>query len=487
MLAPSKQSIGAAELNEGSARTTFFRAVINPGEGGNEEATRVITGSTRKGCLVETTEPERDATEIRDSSSEIFEDGVVFGVEPIRQWKHFLLMKGFHRFWGGKKGFEILAEQLHWISHIKKFMKKLREDLERKKLAEEKEKFKESSLLRKNVDAYKNGRCDPNSAEPPKGTLAMGQNNPAGKQDETQAEASDIKDSNPAMGLVNTLAVSRPPSLFPPDLPPFWTANPTLWLIQVMTTFVTSCESSQVNRFNPVVRSIVDLDKTGSFLMDKVRELVEGIKDGIVGMQPSPATDKKLRPRKDSTKCNENTSLGDFKPVGDTLVGKLCGHLTKHGPALPFAMTKVGLSDPAFSVEGFLDECKRDIIPNILGAQLANNMDLVQDWCTGQALAWSKRIIMEDAERGLVSFSRLLSVEDLEVLSGGVSERGTELVIRFNTTQTFCMKDGAGEVVEGEEDEEIKVGYIWTLRRDVKETDRKAAWRLSVFMVTLPQ
>ncbi|KAL1115903.1 hypothetical protein AAG570_006192 [Ranatra chinensis] len=308
-------------------------------------------------------------------------------------------------------------------SNLKHFMKKFQDDLERKKQAIEIENLRTVSLLRKNVDAYKNDRCDPDSAEP---NLATGQNNPASDQDEGQVEASDIKD----------------------------------------------CDS----------------DKNGSFLMDKVREMLAIVEENSLDMRPSPTTEMKFATRSDSIISNDkDISQEDSNVVEEHLPSKSLGQVNTPSPTWLFTITETDRANPAFPVEGFLYECSNDLIPKIMGAQLSGDMDLVQEWCTGQALAWYKAVITEYTERGFVSCSRLLSVENLEFLSREVREDALELKIRFTATQITCMKNKMGKVFGGGPREKIRIGYIWTLCRDVQKTGPKAAWRLSAFMVTLPQ
>ena len=45
-------------------------------------------------------------------------------------------------------------------------------------------------------------------------------------------------------------------------------------------------------------------------------------------------------------------------------------------------MTEIERIQPGFSLQGFLDICRYDIVPNLLEAIATGNEEIVKDWCS---------------------------------------------------------------------------------------------------------
>ncbi|KAL1115262.1 hypothetical protein AAG570_007293 [Ranatra chinensis] len=202
----------------------------------------------------------------------------------------------------------------------------------------------------------------------------------------------------------------------------------------------------------------------------------------------------KLRRRSKSaptdTKELEQASKMSFKPLREVKMSgleKVIAKLTLLDPTLPDTLNELVRLDPNFNTSDFELECKQDLIPNIMGAALAQDAELVRDWCTGPARTRFEEGITRDKKEGLVSCSSLLWVDFLRVSGGRLTESGPVMDITFTATLVSCGRDRTGRVVKGDPDDVRRVGYVWTMHRDPDETDPKEAWRLCDFKITEPE
>ena len=141
-------------------------------------------------------------------------------------------------------------------------------------------------------------------------------------------------------------------------------------------------------------------------------------------------------------------------------------------------LTEICKLDPNFDKLQFLKECERDIIPNILEAMLQGNLEILKDWChEGPYNILSSTI--KQAHAAKYKFcSKILDIDNVDLVMGKVMDQGPVLVINFTSQQILCIRDSTGKVVEGDPDKVFRVSYVWVLCRDPTELDPKAAWRL---------
>ena len=61
---------------------------------------------------------------------------------------------------------------------------------------------------------------------------------------------------------------------------------------------------------------------------------------------------------------------------------------------------------------------------------------------------------------------------------GKMMDQGQVLAISFTSQQIMCVRDGKGNIIEGDPEKILRVNYVWVLCRDPTELNPKAAWRL---------
>ena len=141
-------------------------------------------------------------------------------------------------------------------------------------------------------------------------------------------------------------------------------------------------------------------------------------------------------------------------------------------------LTEICKIDPSFDSKRFLKQCETDIIPNVLEAMTRGDLDVLRDWCHEGPFNLFAVPIKEAYKKGYKIESKILDVDNVDLVMGKVMDQGPVLIISFTSQQMMCVKDPTGQVVEGDPDKVMRVAYVWVLCRDTGEPDPRAAWRL---------
>ncbi|XP_060532293.1 mitochondrial import inner membrane translocase subunit TIM44 isoform X2 [Cylas formicarius] len=141
-------------------------------------------------------------------------------------------------------------------------------------------------------------------------------------------------------------------------------------------------------------------------------------------------------------------------------------------------LTEICKIDNTFDTKRFLKQCETDIIPNILEAMTRGDLEVLKDWCHEGPYNLFAIPIKEAFKKGYKIESKILDIDNVDLVMGRVMDQGPVLIISFTSQQMMCVKDSNGNVVEGDCEKVMRVNYVWVLCRDVTETDPRAAWRL---------
>uniref|UniRef100_A0A1A9UYY1 Mitochondrial import inner membrane translocase subunit TIM44 n=1 Tax=Glossina austeni TaxID=7395 RepID=A0A1A9UYY1_GLOAU len=142
-------------------------------------------------------------------------------------------------------------------------------------------------------------------------------------------------------------------------------------------------------------------------------------------------------------------------------------------------MTELCKIDPNFDQKQFLRDCEVDIIPNILEATVRGDLEILKDWCFESTYNLIATPINQAIKSGLCLDSKILDIENIDLVMGKVMEQGPVLIITFQAQQIMCLKDRAtNKIVEGDPEKVMRVNHVWVLCRDPNELNPKAAWRL---------
>ncbi|KAJ2937469.1 hypothetical protein O0L34_g19175 [Tuta absoluta] len=158
-------------------------------------------------------------------------------------------------------------------------------------------------------------------------------------------------------------------------------------------------------------------------------------------------------------------------------VGSLFGNVFEKTD-LSKTLTEICKIDPTFTSQKFLEDCANDIIPNILEAMVRGDLEILKDWCYEGVFNILAAPIKTCKQLGYKLDSKILDIEQIELVMGKMMDQGPVLVITFQSQQIMCVRDSKNNVIEGSPDKVMRVNYVWVLCRDPQELNSKAAWRL---------
>lgn len=158
-------------------------------------------------------------------------------------------------------------------------------------------------------------------------------------------------------------------------------------------------------------------------------------------------------------------------------MGSLFGNMFEK-TELSKTLTEICKIDPNFTAQKFLEDCANDIIPNILEAMVRGDLEILKDWCYEGVFNILATPIKQCKQLGYRLDSKILDIEQIELVMGKMMDQGPVLVITFQSQQIMCVRDGKGNVIEGSPDKVMRVNYVWVLCRDPQELNPKSAWRL---------
>lgn len=164
------------------------------------------------------------------------------------------------------------------------------------------------------------------------------------------------------------------------------------------------------------------------------------------------------------------------RAVTDKVTGLLGGLFSQ--TEVSEVLTEILRVDPGFDKDRFLQQCERDIIPNILEAMISGELDILRDWCYEATYSQLAVPIQQAKALGLQFHSRVLDVSNVDLAMGKMMEQGPVLIVTFQAQLVMVMKNLKGDVVEGDPDKVLRMLYVWALCRDQAELNPYAAWRL---------
>lgn len=141
-------------------------------------------------------------------------------------------------------------------------------------------------------------------------------------------------------------------------------------------------------------------------------------------------------------------------------------------------LTEICTLDPSFCKIQFLKDCETDFIPNILEAMVRADLEILKDWCHEAPYNLIAHPLKEAKKLGYHLDSRILDIDNVDLVMGKVMEQGPVLIISFQSQQIVCVRNSKNDVVEGDPQKVMRVNYVWVLCRDRTELNPKAAWRL---------
>ncbi|XP_016287762.2 mitochondrial import inner membrane translocase subunit TIM44 isoform X2 [Monodelphis domestica] len=173
---------------------------------------------------------------------------------------------------------------------------------------------------------------------------------------------------------------------------------------------------------------------------------------------------------------SDNTLIRVSRAVTDKITDLVGGLFSK--TEMSEVLTEILKVDPTFDKDRFLQQCERDIIPNVLEAMITGELDILKDWCYEATYSQLAHPIHQAKSMGLQFHSRILDISNVDLAMGKMMEQGPVLIITFQAQLVMVIKNPKGDVVEGDPDKVLRMLYVWALCRDQTELNPYAAWRL---------
>ncbi len=124
--------------------------------------------------------------------------------------------------------------------------------------------------------------------------------------------------------------------------------------------------------------------------------------------------------------------------------------------------------DKQFTVSEFLREVEEVQIPDILRAYLSGDRKKLKRMCTEGAYEMLNASIREREAAKVTIDTNILAINDVELSAGKLLEDAPVLIVSFSAQQINCLRDPAGEIVEGAEDDIRAVYYVFAFVREVE-------------------
>ncbi|XP_011505293.1 PREDICTED: mitochondrial import inner membrane translocase subunit TIM44 [Ceratosolen solmsi marchali] len=174
--------------------------------------------------------------------------------------------------------------------------------------------------------------------------------------------------------------------------------------------------------------------------------------------------------------ASENPVVRASRLLTDKVTDILGGLFQK--TELSQTLTEICKIDPSFDKVKFLRHCEIDIIPNVLEAIIRGDLEILKDWCHEAPYNVIAQPLTQALKLGYRLDSKVLDIDNIDLLMGKVMDEGPVLAISFMTQQIMCVRDSKGNVIEGDPEKVMRVNYVWVLCRDPMELNPKSAWRL---------
>jgi len=136
---------------------------------------------------------------------------------------------------------------------------------------------------------------------------------------------------------------------------------------------------------------------------------------------------------------------------------------------------------PDFSIDDFLNNDVKIIVPQVLNAYLKGNVDELRRTCRDAAFGMLHRSVLDREAASLQIDPRLLHVSDPDIETIRFVGGQPTAVVSFESHQLHCVRNKAtAAIVEGGEDEIRAVHYLFALQlNEDAEAPRHERWKVT--------
>lgn len=135
--------------------------------------------------------------------------------------------------------------------------------------------------------------------------------------------------------------------------------------------------------------------------------------------------------------------------------------------------------DPAFTMDGFVQEMREELVPEVVTAFLTGDRDYLLRRCSERAMAPLNAALRAREAEGLTVDPTILSVGPVDVRLAQVRDKGPAVIVMQTMVQQInCTRNRKGEIVEGGDDEIRAVYYALAVNRTYNEDTLALEWKI---------
>lgn len=148
-------------------------------------------------------------------------------------------------------------------------------------------------------------------------------------------------------------------------------------------------------------------------------------------------------------------------------------------------MTTMLALDPGFNEADFVEEMTEEIVPNLVTAFLRGDRKMLEHLCTPSGLMGMKPVLKQREAEGVHADPTVLSVDSVDLYTMRQEAGNTPIAVATcQVQQIHCIRNAAGEVVEGSEDTVKQVTYMLAMQRQWDEGGLGLVWRVAEVSMT---
>ena len=139
-------------------------------------------------------------------------------------------------------------------------------------------------------------------------------------------------------------------------------------------------------------------------------------------------------------------------------------------PSSRKGLTQITLSDPHFSVDGFLNGAGK-AFEMIVQSYANNDTDTLKPLLADDVYANFASAIQDREDRGERMETDLVVIKPAKLEEVSVNGRVASVAVRFESEQVNIIKDADGTVVDGDPEQIESVTDVWTFERNLASSD----------------
>ena len=170
--------------------------------------------------------------------------------------------------------------------------------------------------------------------------------------------------------------------------------------------------------------------------------------------------------------------IEDVREVYETSQAPIMWHVRDIGDNITadsdeaIAMGELKKMDPNFTVPGFLEEMENYMIPEVVSAYLKADVEVLRGVCEGNALRNVNAECTRRINDGLVMDDTIVDISNVDYHDVIMLDGEFPVVtLTFMCQHIDCVRDLAGEVIQGSESKLHTVHYTFVMRKDLENPD----------------